>query len=46
MQGLRQNIQDIAHLVHDPNAIDTLRFSVSLPFAWRAIARQRRLSAR
>ena len=38
--------QEVALLVHDPNAIDALRFSVSLPFAWRAIARLRRLPAR
>jgi hypothetical protein len=28
--------------MHDPNAIDVLRFSLSLPFAWPAIARPRR----
>jgi hypothetical protein len=40
--------QGVAHPVHDPNAIDALRFSMSLPFAWPAIARprQRRLPAR
>jgi len=27
--------------MHDPNAIDALRFSVSLPFAWPALARPR-----
>jgi hypothetical protein len=34
--------------MHDPNAIDTLRFSVSLAFAWPAIAkpRQRRRPVR
>ena len=39
--------QGVAHPVHDPNAIDALRFSMSLPFVWPAIARprQRRLSA-
>jgi hypothetical protein len=38
--------QEVALLVHDPNAIDVLRFSRSLPFAWPAIARLRRLPAR
>jgi hypothetical protein len=28
--------------MHDPNAIDVLRFSLSRPFAWPAIARPRR----
>ena len=34
--------QQVPVLVHDPNAIDALRFSMSLPFAWPAIARPRR----
>jgi len=33
--------QRAAHPMHDPNAIDALRFSVSLPFAWPALARPR-----
>jgi hypothetical protein len=28
--------------VHDPNAIDTLRFKTSLAFIWPAIAKLRR----
>jgi len=28
--------------MHDPNAIDTLRFVVSLVFVWPAIAKPRR----
>jgi hypothetical protein len=40
--------QRMADQVHDPNAIDTLHFSVSLAFVWPAIAkpRQRRLPVR
>jgi hypothetical protein len=40
--------ESVAHPVHDPNAIDALRFSMALPFAWPAIARprQQRLPAR
>jgi hypothetical protein len=33
--------QSVAGKVHDPNAIDALRFSLSLPFTWPAIARPR-----
>jgi hypothetical protein len=41
-------VESVVPLLHDPNAIDALRFSMSLPFAWPAIARprQRRLPAR
>jgi hypothetical protein len=28
--------------MHDPNAIDTLRFGVSVAFVWPAIAKPRR----
>jgi hypothetical protein len=38
--------EEVPGEVHDPNAIDVLRFSRSLPFAWPAIARPRRLPAR
>jgi len=27
--------------MHDPNTIDVLRFSISLPFVWPAIVRPR-----
>ncbi len=41
---LRQNVQDVGGLVHDPNAIDAVRFTVALPFAGagRAVRRRRR----
>jgi hypothetical protein len=38
--------QSAAQQMHDPNAIDALRFSLSLPFGWPAIARPRRPPAR
>ena len=31
----------VAHPVHDPNAIDALRFSTALAFVWPAIAKPR-----
>jgi hypothetical protein len=39
-------IEGVAKKMHDPNAIDALRFSLSLPFGWPAIARPRRPPAR
>ena len=39
-RGLRRLV--LLRGLHDPNAIDVLRFSLSLPFAWPAIARPRR----
>jgi hypothetical protein len=46
VQVLGRMRQKVALLVHDPNAIDALRFSLSLPFGWPAIARPRRPPAR
>jgi hypothetical protein len=34
--------EELAPGVHDPNAIDALRFSVSVPFGWASDARPRR----
>jgi hypothetical protein len=31
----------VPHPVHDPNAIDALRFSTALAFVWPAIAKPR-----
>jgi hypothetical protein len=33
--------QQVAHGVHDPNAIDALRFAVLVAFVWPAIAQRR-----
>jgi hypothetical protein len=33
---------DIAHEVHDPNAIDALRFGSMVAFPWPAISKPRR----
>jgi hypothetical protein len=38
----RQVVEGSPKNMHDPNAIDVLRFSLSRPFAWPAIARPRR----
>jgi hypothetical protein len=34
-------IEGVPEEVHDPNAIDALRFSTALAFVWPAIARPR-----
>jgi hypothetical protein len=36
--------QQIAHGVHDPNAIDAVRFTVSVPFAAAGLSARRRRS--
>ncbi len=33
--------QGIAHPVHDPNAIDRLRFTVAVAFRWEALVKPR-----
>jgi hypothetical protein len=36
----------VPHPVHDPNAIDAVRFSVSVAFVWPAMAKPRRWRSR
>jgi hypothetical protein len=38
--------QGAAHPVHDPNAIDTVRFSASVAFPWSSVAKPRRRRSR
>jgi hypothetical protein len=44
----RRMVEGVPEKMYDPNAIDTLHFSISLAFVWPAIAkpRQRRLPVR
>ena len=42
MQPGRRMGEQIAVLVHDPNAIDRLHFTAAVAFRWAALAKPRR----